>query len=183
MASTCWDRLPEENISAHVQASGIGPTGDAEACDEGTNAGGQGDRVQQGIGMPQSECIWPGHCWLGAAIGCSRVHLGRCGLRMDAVGLAVDAAWSTWAMTAKVVPGVAKDAGLEKVSNADVQAAAAARERLAEAGLKSMRTAGWPSARCNATCMLLRGSDRAPQEVRESHPQARGSTGSCVALE
>ena len=36
---------------------------------------------------------------------------------MDAVGLAADAAfWSTFAMTVKVVSGVAKDAGLGKVS-------------------------------------------------------------------
>ena len=63
--------------------------------------------------------------------------LGGCGLRMDAVGLAADAAfWSTWAMTVKVVPGVAKDAGLGKVSNADELAAAAARRRLAEAGVE-----------------------------------------------
>ena len=63
--------------------------------------------------------------------------LGRCGLRMDAVGLAADAAfWSTWAMTTKVAPGIAKEAGLGKVPTADVQAAVAARARLAEAGVE-----------------------------------------------
>ena len=73
--------------------------------------------------------------------------LGGCGLRMDAVGLAADAAfWSTWAMTVKVVPGVAKDAGLGKVSNADELAAAAAQRRLAEAGVE-VDADGRPSAR------------------------------------
>ena len=39
-------------------------------------------------------------------------------------------------MTTKVAPGIAKEAGLGKVSNADVQAAVAARARLAEAGVE-----------------------------------------------
>ena len=53
--------------------------------------------------------------------------LGGCGLRMDTVGLAADAAfWSTWAMTTKVAPGIARVAGLGKVPAADEQAAAAA---------------------------------------------------------
>ena len=56
-------------------------------------------------------------------------------------------------MTAKVAPGVAKDAGLGKVSNADVQAAVAARVRLAEPGVE-VDAAEWPSAKYNATCML-----------------------------
>ena len=56
---------------------------------------------------------------------------------MDAVGLAADAAfWSTWAMTTKVAPGIAREAGLGKVPAADEQAAAAARARLAEAGVE-----------------------------------------------
>ena len=56
---------------------------------------------------------------------------------MDAVGLAADATfWSTWAMTTKVAPGMAREAGLGKVPTADVQAAEAARARLAEAGVE-----------------------------------------------
>ena len=63
--------------------------------------------------------------------------LGGCGLRMDGVGLAADAAfWSTWAMTKKVAPGIASEAGLGEVPAADGQAAAAARARLAEAGVE-----------------------------------------------
>ena len=56
---------------------------------------------------------------------------------MDGVGLAADEAfWSTWATTTKVAPGIAREAGLGKVPAADEQAAAAARARLAEAGVE-----------------------------------------------
>ena len=48
--------------------------------------------------------------------------LGGCGLRMDGVGLAADAAfWSTWAMTTKVAPGIAREAGLGKVPAAELR--------------------------------------------------------------
>ena len=131
--------------------------------------------------------------------------LGGCGLRMDAVGLAADAFWSTWAMTTKVAPGMAK---LGEVPTADVQAAVAARARLAEAGVEvdaDGRVAFSQTQRnlyaaspwnqdlpvSGNSLMIGPAAEDSeelavtglPQEVRESHPQARGSTGSCDALE
>ena len=119
--------------------------GDAEACDKGTHAGGQGDRVQHGIRMPKTLLARAATAALthdarlvpretleitsrelerhicdavnGLLGGELDEHamrrlvlpgaLGGCGLRMDAVGLAADAAfWSTWAMTTSVAPGI-----------------------------------------------------------------------------
>ena len=47
------DRQPEENsaLTSRPQEQGAGNT---ESCDRGQHAGGQGDRVQQGIRMPKT---------------------------------------------------------------------------------------------------------------------------------
>ena len=129
--------------------------------------------------------------------------LGGCGLRMDAVGLAADAAfWSTWAMTTKVAPGIAREAGLGKVPAADEQAAAAARARLAEAGVADGRVAFSQTQRdmyaaspwnqdlpVTGNSLMIGPTAEDNEELAvtglpcESHPQARGSIGSGGALE